>query len=654
MLSILALVVWFTVIFLGGYLLVKALFTLAAQEEWLLGITTGISLEVVLAAILARFLPAPLSFYLAAILVLLPGIALAAWKRKEVLRWQWKSTAIFIPLVILAWLSFRICRGMAIFDDYAHLPTTSLMALGQIPPVFAYDPSVTYAYHYFLMLFAAQMMRIGDVLPWTALDAARALSFALAVCLAGVWAYRWTRSRWASLTGGVMMALGGGTRWLGLFLSQRFFEKASEQVTLIGSGATSGVNLLEAIQSNWKIEGIGKLYIPFGFANGIFQPGVLGMHGPNGMMAIVLILFLLLTWNRWKGIGAAVVSALVLSGMSLVNESDLLLILAGWGLILLMRIIQRKSLRVEKQLWVWGGVILSAILISIPLGGAFQDIVMKWLHPSAASYQTVGFVINKTPTIVSAHLGTLSLLDSRTALLALFEIGPVIFLLPLLVYFGIRAYKASRWVDCLMVTGYLLTLAAIFVNFEGSTGVRNTSRLYSFLTILFVYSVPLTWLWAKHHKPYLQYSAVALAGMMITGGMVAFAFQLPSMLTSSPSYYMNELDAKILDKYWNQFDQQDMVFDPVPARAVTVFGRAVNAGATWYELKPDWKELVANPDPHLLKQSGYQYAYFDEEYWAEDTGKVQELFADKCVKQMEFIKAWPGLQRRLFDISKCK
>lgn len=117
---------------------------------------------------------------------------------------------------------------------------------------------------------------------------------------------------------------------------------------------------------------------------------------------------------------------------------------------------------------------------------------------------------------------------------------------------------------------------------------------------------------------------------------------------------MNELDAKILDKYWNQFDQQDMVFDPVPARAVTVFGRAVNAGATWYELKPDWKELVANPDPHLLKQSGYQYAYFDEEYWAEDTGKVQELFADKCVKQMEFIKAWPGLQRRLFDISKCK
>lgn len=653
MLSTIQLAIWFLMILSGGYLFVRVLFNVSPEEEWILGIAGGISANVVFAAIITRLLPAPLSFYLSAALVFLFGILLTIFYKKSLQSLRWKSLSVFIPFLFVVWVSFRICRGMAIFDDYAHLPTTSLMALGQVPPVFAYDPSVTYAYHYFLMLFAAQFMRIGDVLPWTALDITRSISFGLAVILAGFWAYRITRSRWAALIGGFFMAMGGGTRWLSLFLPEKFFEKISDQVYLIGSGATSGANILEAIQSNWKIEGIGKLYIPFGFTNGIVQPGILSIHGPNGLMGMVLLLFILLTWNRWKGIKAAGLTAIILSGISLVNESDLLLVLGGWALVFLARVIQIKSLRVDKKLWIWGGVIAAAIILSIPLGGAFQDILLKWINPSSASYQTVGFVLNRHPSIVSAHLGPLSLLNFRTALLAFFELGPVILLLPLLVYFGIRSFHVHRWVDSMLIFGFLLTLATVFVNFEGSTGVRNTSRLYSFLTISFIYFVPLAWMWLKQRKYYLQYAGIAVGSMMCVSGIVVFSFQLPSMITSAPSYYMNELDAQILDKYWNTFDQDAMVFDAVPSRAVTVFGRAVNAGKTWYEFKPEWKALVSTPDPYDLLKAGYNYVYMDEEFWAKDEGTIRIYYSDPCVKQMEFIKAWPGLQRRLFDISKC-
>ncbi len=654
MLSTILLAIWFLMILSGGYLLVRVIFNVSPEEEWILGIAGGISVNVVFAAIITQLLPAPLSFYLSAALVFLLGILLTSFHKKSFQNWRWKSLSVFIPFLLVVWISFRISRGMAIFDDYAHLPTTSLMALGQVPPVFAYDPSVTYAYHYFLMLFAAQIMRIGDVLPWTALDVSRSISFGLAVILAGFWAYRMTRSRWAALIGGFFMAMGGGTRWLSLFLPQKFFGKISDQVLLMGSGATSGANILEAIQSNWKIEGIGKLYIPFGFTNGILQPGVLSMHGPNGLMGMVLLLFILLTWNRWRDTKAAGLTAIILSGISLVNESDLLLVLGGWGLVLLARVIQMKSIRVERRLWIWGGIIVAAIILSIPLGGAFQDILLKGINQSSASYQTVGFVLNRNPSIVSAHLGPLSLLNSRTALLALFELGPVILLMPLLVYFGIRSFRAHRWVDSILIFGFLLTLAAVFVNFEGSTGVRNTSRLYSFLTISFIYFVSLAWMWLKQRRPYLQYAGIMLGAMMCVSGLVVFAFQLPSMIASVPSYYMNELDAQILDKYWNTFDQDAMVFDAVPSRAVTVFGRAVNAGMTWYEFKPEWKELVSTPDPHAVQKAGYRYVYMDEEFWAKDQGAIQTYYSDSCVKPMEFIKAWPGLQRRLFDISKCK
>ena len=225
---------------------------------------------------------------------------------------------------------------MGIFDDYAHLPTTSLIAAGDVPPHFALNRDVPYAYHYFLMIFAGQIQRIGGLYAWSALDLARSISFSLAVMLAAFWTTRLTRNRMAGLAGGLFMAFGGGARWLLLWLPNSFLTDISNRVTLIGSGASSGFTLLDALLTEWRIDGVGKLPVPFAFTNGIVQPGILAVHGANGLMYLAILLWLLLSYRSLRGWKGAAVTALVLSSLSLVGEVDLVLILAGWGLIALL------------------------------------------------------------------------------------------------------------------------------------------------------------------------------------------------------------------------------------------------------------------------------------------------------------------------------
>jgi len=652
-LPIVSLALWLFLFLIGGFLLVRACFNLQAGENGIAALTVGVCVEVAITAILAPLVSAPVLFFISAGLVFLLGVGafiLGKQTVRDVKISEFTPWLTFVPIFLL---SFLVCRGMAIFDDYAHLPTISLMAAGQIPPPFAYDPSIPYAYHYFLMLFAAEIMRIGGVLPWTAFDLARAFSFTVAVLLAGVWTIRMTRSRVAGVAASLFIAFGSGTRWLVFFLPTRFLEILSEQVTLIGSGANSGATFLEAILSNWRIEGASKLPIPFAFTNGIVQPGVLAMHGANGLMELAILFLLLLLWDSRRDWKATILIAVILSSLSLVGESDLLLLLAGWVILAFIEMIRQKSVKLDRGLWAWGGMIAGGILLSLLQGGAFPAIVADWLSPDARSYQTVGFAFHWPPSIVSSHLGVLPLVQIRTLILALFEIGPVLLVLPLVVYYGIECIRTRRWFESVFIIGYLLTLGAILINFEGSTGVRNTSRLYSFLVLCSIFFIPLLWRWMNAKRLWIQTTLGSLASITVLGGLVLLAVQLPSLQMSVESTFLNELDAKIMDSYWNKLDGTAMVFDSNPSRSVTVFGRPVQAGSTWYDLTDSWKSLAANPDPFQLNQAGYEYVYVDEEYWAENGGRVQTILNQPCVKPIESLKAWPGLVRKLFDISKC-
>lgn len=648
------LLIWLLAILLGGYFLVIAAFKLTPAENIIAGLAAGITIETVLASILGQVISAPVAFHLSAGLVLLTGLVLWGGDRNRQPLYPRTVIPTIISFVAIVALMYVICRGMGIFDDYAHLPTVSLVASGDIPPHFALNRSVPYAYHYFLILFAGQIARVGDLFVWSAMDLARSISFTLAVFLAGLWTARLTKNRFVGVLGGLFMALGAGTRWLLLLMSPSFLENVSKQITLIGSGASSGFTLAEALLTEWRIEGVGKLPIPFAFSNGIVQPGVLTIHGANGVMDIAIILLLLITFNRWRNWTSAVVTAVILSALSLVGEADLLFILAGWVIVLLLTFLRTRKFTFPKTFWIWGATIAGGIVISLFEGGAFLDILNNWLSPAEKTYQTVGFVLTWPPTFVSAHLGILSLIQPATLLVALFEVGPILLVIPLMAIWGYKAYRSNRWFEAALILGFLLTVGSILVNFEGSTGVRNTSRLYSFLVIAMIYFVPLLWRWASHRSDAWRYTGIGVFLISMVSGFILLASQFPSIQTPVVTPFMSELDARFSQKYWNKLDKEDMVFDPVPYRAVIVFGRAVEAGLTWYEYTPEWEALYANPDPVLIHLAGYDYIYVDEEYWNSTTIKVQENLRAACVKQMESEKMWPGIIRKLFDVSKCK
>ncbi|NMB53960.1 MAG: hypothetical protein GYA15_04595 [Leptolinea sp.] len=636
----------------GGLGIARFAFRLPEREQVISGIALGLIVETWLANLLTLFLPVTPAFWLAAVLTLIIGIAFSWGCRPS----DWLRITIpwsqIICLVLTTGIFTGISRGLAIYDDYAHLPTLSMMAAGDLPPHFALDPSVPYGYHYFLMLFAAQLMRLGDLFPWNALDFARGLSFGLMIGLTYLWVARLTFSKVGGLVGAMMAAFGMGTRWILLLLPEGVINTLGQGMKLIGSGRLTGATLYEALNRTWGIEGAGPIGYPFAYANGIAAPGVMN-HGPNGSIGVVIGLLLLMVFNRWKGWRGAVVTAILLAASLLISETGMLLLAGGFGVVVLIQIIQSKGLRISRSLWLWLAVMSAGCIVGFLQGGALKDITAGLLDPEAVSYQTVAFRLIWPPEIVSSHLGVLSLIKPGQLIVALLELGPSLLAFPLLAAFGLKALRASRWYEAALVFSGIISLLMVVVEFAGSTGVRNTSRLYQFSGLCLTFFVPLVWMYVCRRGEILKTLAVGLGGVIMFGGILLAGIQIPAMQKPVYSYFLSDLDVKIERDYWNKLEADALVFDPIVSRAATIFARGSNSGFTWYKSKPEWEKLAISPDPYALRAGGYSYAYFDQKAWDEIPVPIQKKYTDPCVKVIKEVEDWRHDFRKLIDVREC-
>jgi hypothetical protein len=643
---------WCLLWLIGGYGIARFAFRLPGREQWMAGIALGLIMETWLANLLTLFLPAVPAFWLASVLTLAIAVLFSLghkpveWIKTSVPWWQLAS------LVFATWIFFAMSRGLAIYDDYAHLPTLSMMAAGDLPPHFPLDPQVPYGYHYFLMLFSAQIMRLGNMYPWNALDLARGLSFGLMIVLTYLWVERLTFSKVGGMAGALMAAFGMGTRWILLLLPEGAINWLGQGMELIGSGRLTGATLLEAINRNWGIEGAGPIGYPFGFVNGIAAPGFMN-HGPNGSINIVITLLLLMGFNRWRGWKGASVTVVLLAASLLISETGTVLLAGGLGIVVLIRMIQNRGLKFSRDLWVWVGVMAAGCVIGFLQGGALKDIATGVLDPDAVSYQTVGFRMIWPPEIVSSHLGVLSLIKPGQLIVALLELGPALLVFPLLVVFGLKALRASRWFEAALVFSGLLSLLMIIVEFAGSTGVRNTSRLYQFIGLALFFFVPLVWMYVSRRSDTRKVLAVAIGGVIMFGGVVLAGIQVPAIQKPVYSYFITDLDVQMERDYWNKLEPGALVFDPIVSRSATLFARGSNANTTWYKSKPEWEKIAASPDPRSLNIGGYSYAYFDQQSWDEIPPAIQKQFDDPCVKVVKEVEDWRHDFRKLFDVKAC-
>lgn len=277
---------------LGGWLITVPV-SLPARERGLISLGIGLVLGTWFANWLARFMPTTLAFWGAALLTVLLGVALAWPLKRDLFPKEAFQPSQWIIFLIAVFVFTLIGRGFGFFDDHQNLPPVSIMATGDVPPHFAYNPSLSFGYHYFLLLVASEFVRLTAAGPWTALDLARGLTLALTLAYGGFLAYRLTKSKIAESFSMMFMAFAGGARWLFLLLPISLQRQLSSSITLIGSGADTGVNLITAIYKNWQIEGLGPLPFPFLFGSGL-DASLSMAHNGWGTSAITMILLIIL------------------------------------------------------------------------------------------------------------------------------------------------------------------------------------------------------------------------------------------------------------------------------------------------------------------------------------------------------------------------
>ena len=579
----------------GGWLLVTHAFSLGRRERLVTGLAAGLLLFITLSNLLAPFLPLTAAFWTAAVLVLLGGLV-AAWHGSRQghpwVEWSdWRTWEQPITLLVLTLFLTFIGRGLAVFDEYLHIPLVSTMAAGDIPPHFYLDPARKLAYHYGLQVFAAAMVRVGGLFVWSAWDISKALAIALTGMLSWVWLRRLTRSMLGAYLGSASVLLAGGGRWLLLLLPPSLLLRISAGVQLINTGKDSGPDLFTVLGLPWHIEGGGTFPFPFAYHNGIFVPVIFTL-GASGALPFVTVLALLLLARRARYLPLAVpVLGMILASLALSGEH--LFAFLGVGIVLggLVYLWPKPSKsagvrwrlpQVRSTAFTWLAVLAIAGLLAAVQGGFLTEALRGILQRLQGTYTQVGeynyftFGLRWPPGLDTGHLAELKVTDWRSLLVLLAELGPALLLLPWAIGF---AWRGRRQSDLLRLGLGLAALLSLLVPLFLRYGVeRSSTRLPATAMWLFVLlGFPLAWHSFARAKE-LPRALFGLGSLALAwGGLVLLAIQITAMPYGQLTYFINGYDAQISQQLWDKLPRDAQVFDHVPYRSVAIFGRAARA-----------------------------------------------------------------------------
>lgn len=638
-------------------MIIISLFSVNSEEKLLLGAAAGLVLENWLANILSRLVGVQWGFWLAPLFVFLTG-ALIAYKSGEYKNLSLRKIFLTVEafwLLALIILFTMIGRGLPIFDDFQNLPTISRMAAGDVPPHFALNPDLNFGYHYFLLLVSAQVTRIGAVFPAAALDLARAFFLVVTAMLGGKFVYRLTASRVAEGLGVLFLLFSSGARWLFFLFPVRYQSGFNAQVQLIGSGAATGTSLYDALIKPWMIEA-GPIAFPFAFASGINPPLIMALGGV-GTSATAIVLLILMTFSTRKSKFALLPIGIFFASLALADEVWFILFAAG-ALLLTLVFIFNKSIIFRKDAIPLILCMVAGGAIALVQGGMLTEIARGFLgrisHTNGGSYYDTTMQLTFPPALVSGHLGILHLNNPYQLIAGVIEIGPValaLFLLPIAV---VSFYRKN---DALMLglgLSGLISGLMVFVLYKGSGGVSGTTRLLEgFLFTGTLFGFPILWQFLQNKGSLLKSIGAAFYGIAILSGVVIFAISLAGISKPVLGDFIRSEDMPFFTKYWNKLPENALIFDVIPERAVTIFGRATKSSVSWFEDSPEWEVLKLDPSPQRLKQAGYDYAYLDLQDWEGLSAGTQAMYKGECVKLMEKLLV-EDRGRRLYDISGCQ
>ncbi len=648
---------------LGGLLLTGYAFHLKKREKLVAGLALGFLLFTVISNLLAQILPLTAAYWSSAGIIFLSGLGLAiSSKRGFRSHLGLLSGWPYIIVLLAITLGFTlILRGLAIFDDYYHLPMISVMATGDIPPHFYLDPALHLPYHYGLQVFAAGMVRLGGFFPWSAWDISRAIVFGFTALLAWLWIRRLNRAALPAYLGSGLLILGGATRWLLLFIPKPILQNMGANLHMDLSGLAAGGNLVTALANSWPLEGGGPFPFPYAFASGILEP--LNMQlGATGAMWEMTILLLLLLWRPRKiSLVGILTISLVLSSLALSAEHVFALLVAGMAIILLVSLIRnriRHRPNRKDTLTTWGIPLAISSVLALFQGGYITGGFMSLLSRiTGINYPMVttdfqGFSLRWPPAVPSGHFGPLSLFDPGQFFIMLAEAGPALILLPLVIIYWLKKLgKADRLPQALAAGSILSLLFPVF--FRYGLDFDITRLVGASLWLSYALAFPVAWLWLANARQGFRLILGLGYGVAIYAGLVMLAVELIAIPEVQTTYYLQYQESDFSQAYWNKLEQHALVLDSVPERSVLLFGRASFAAMDVYKRSPIWEALIASPDPASVAAAGYSYVYMDDHWWQKLSPQIQAAYDLPCVKLAAEMKLAGSQDRRLYDVRAC-
>ncbi|NJD60316.1 MAG: hypothetical protein C3F13_17350 [Anaerolineales bacterium] len=648
---------------LGGVLLVRYAFKLHRVERIIIGVATGFVLFISISNLIAHFVPLSVAFWAASLLILTAGLPLA-WRSKNqplISKADLRSIPLWIAFLGITALFTLILRGQSIFDEYLQLPLISIMAAGDIPPHFYLNPSFFLAYHYAIQVFAASLVKLSHFFPWSAWDMSRALVFGLTVVLGWIWVRKVTRSRLAAWLGTFLFTFAGGARWLLLLLPSSWLNWISHGVSMTGSGLTTAASVVEALHSSWAIEGGGPVAFPFAFHNGIFIPTFFTLGGSGELPFMIIFLMLLLMPHGLFQPTGLIIWSILFATLALSAEHIFAIVWSGIALALLIAFFFRKRLyklfpySLTRQ---WLGVLILSGILGLVQGGfiteTFRNLITSMLVVPLQSYNAGGFSLRWPLGYPSAHFGSLSLSNPGQLVILLFELGPVIVTVPIILMGLKKNLQHKEWLIAGLVISVVIGLLfPLFMRYEVD---RDLTRMLSgALWLSLVVSFPVLWRALSHIHPAVVV-ALSLGFLICTlGGMVIFRIQLYSLRTPQYAYFIDGLDAGFTKSFWDNLPKDAQVLDRLPERAVTIFGRAVRSNSSIYDPLPEWQALITDPEPKRVAAAGFDYLYIDPIWWDALSPSQHAYFSQPCAYLLEKSQQDNNTNfRYLVDVSTCK
>ena len=648
----------------GGWLLATHLFCLENEERVLVGFGLGLTSYLWLVNLLGHWLPSFIVFFGCSILVALLGLCASFRSPKPFLHVKdWKIGVWLVSGLALGWMFLRVSKGTALYDEYKNLALISTMATGWLPPLSHFGYSQLLRYHYGFHLFGAAMMELAHFMPWSAWDLSKSIVWSCSILLTALVGKRFLKSNMGGILLAAVMSFATGTRYLLLLLPSGIFNKLKDVIPV--ANFPQGVTTFTQGLSSFKpLDGGPPFPYPFAFQNGISQPYMLA-HSGEPTIELMLLALTLLLLGRAARCTSLWVYAVFFSFAALANESYYGLMALGGAVFVLWQIARR----IPFQQWDEQFRLASlGFIFSIPVvalqGGTVTAILQTALIPSVRSSLAhapltgfLGFSLRWPPAVVTVGLGTLSLASPLQTLVALFELGPVIFFLPWLTIQLLKKDAQESWaLRILLFSAWVGLLLPLFISWGTEQDITHITAVGLQFTFLLLTLKLVEMTHQEVRKPPAYALGILALALSCVGGIVLGSVQLtaaPNTVFTTGHYF--DTDAQFAQKIWGHLPHESKILGPI-GKASILTGQ-LTGGILDYPAGAEqsvWTTLMKEPTLDTLLSYHFDFVFVDARWWKTLNDNSKHELQSHCITvYTQAIDRASGRFTRLLDLRGC-